>query len=260
MTIAALALSAWLAGACAGRAQSLSPGTAWTAAPGCRRIARRGRCYLEPCGRGTGGEHRGRPRLRAPEQAPPGAGAPGAGAAGAPAPAAGAGGESDVCDNIDCPDIVCAKGSEPVVPPGACCATCQCTQVCAACPIDTRPEMQAGQCCPVCVPNNPPISCEVGKMLYATSRAQLVEKYSQGCSADSQCVTITVANACESCQPVALSSSAAIEFLQQHEFSAARQTELCRGLPAGTGLFRPALRRRRRSASTMSASYRVECA
>ena len=217
MPLGVLALGAWLAGACAGRAESLSDGTDGSSGAG---------GSLGASGQ-SGVALAGSPAVIA---GAPGAGAPGAGApgAGAAAIAAGSGGESNVCETVDCPGIVCAKGSEPVVPAGACCATCQCQQACLPCPVDTHAEAQAGQCCPSCVPSNPPpLSCEAGKMQYATERAQLVEKYSQGCSADSQCVTMTVANACENCQPVALTSVTAPSFSSNMSSAAATDCVAC---------------------------------
>jgi len=198
MPLAVLALGAWFAGACAGRAESLSDGTDGSSGAG-GSLGASGASSI--------------------------AGAPGAGAS---AIAAGAGGESNVCDGVDCPSIVCAEGSEPVVPAGACCATCQCKQACLPCPVDTHAEAQAGQCCPSCVPSNPPpLSCEAGKMQYAALRAQFLEKYSEGCSADSQCLTMTVANACENCQPVALTSAAAMFFSGNTSSAAATDCVAC---------------------------------
>jgi hypothetical protein len=220
--LAVLTLGAWLAGACAGRVESLSQGTDGSSGAG---------GSLSVAGASSNGAGAGAGQAGSPVVAgagAPGAGAPGAGAAGAPAPAAGAGGELGVCDNIDCPDIVCGNGSEPVIPAGACCATCQCKQVCVSCTGDTHAEMQAGQCCPTCVSNKPPpLSCDAGKMQYATLRAQFVDKYSHGCSADSQCVTMTVANACENCQPVALSSSAATFFSSNTSSAAETDCAAC---------------------------------
>jgi hypothetical protein len=212
----------WLASACAGRSESLPQMPDGSSGAG----GSLGTAGAGPAHAGAG--QAGNPAMVA---GAPGAGAASAGAgaasAGAPA-AAGAGGASNACENVDCPDIVCGTGSEPVVPAGACCATCQCKQVCAPCPIDTHAEMQAGQCCPVCVPSNPPpLSCDAGKMVYAAARAQMLEKYSQGCSSDSQCVTMTVANACESCQPVALSSSVAMFFSSNTSSDAKQDCVAC---------------------------------
>jgi hypothetical protein len=86
-----------------------------------------------------------------------------------------------------------------------------CKQVCVSCPANTHSVMVAGACCPSCVPNTQ-LSCAAGKMQYETARAQMVDKYSHGCNADSDCVVVTVSNECEGCQSAALWSVVASDF------------------------------------------------
>jgi hypothetical protein len=59
----------------------------------------------------------------------------------------------------------------------------------------------------------------------------MVDKYSQGCNADSECVTITVANACENCQPVALWSAAAMDFSGNTSSFAKTECGACPAIP-----------------------------
>jgi hypothetical protein len=176
-----LALCASLANACGGRSASDGSGVG---SPGSSGAPDSSHAGASRGGAGTVGT----------------SGAPAAGASASGASGDGASGAPDMCGVVECPNIGCPVNTAPVVQPGACCPICQstCKPACVPCPVDTHPVMVAGACCPSCESSlPPPLSCESGKMMYAASRAQMLDKYSHGCATDQDCVAMAPSNRCE---------------------------------------------------------------
>jgi hypothetical protein len=104
-----------------------------------------------------------------------------------------------------CIGVGCDAGLEWVPEPGVCCAG-KCVLVCddVACSdidLGCRPGMHIGtlpdECCPLCVPDNPP-SCDVAMKLYEEFRTQRLAKYqSAGCQ-DRGCAVFGENNRCAS--------------------------------------------------------------
>lgn len=134
------------------------------------------------------------------------AGASSAGSPGAGAPSGGAGSN---CNQVECPPIACGAGATLVTEPGACCPTCEsncASRPCAdiACPSGYQLMTLPGQCCPNCV-LDPMLDCATGQQLYQQGRAQLTDKYQEGCTSDAECIAVAPVNACETgCSYVAI--------------------------------------------------------
>lgn len=129
-----------------------------------------------------------------------GAATSGAGSGGVGTSSDGAAGAPDACANVTCPSPWCPVGTTPVLQKGACCVSCQtmCAEACTTCDAGWHPVMHPNECCPTCEPDTPPaLSCESGKMTYTALRAQMVDKYSRGCSVDQDCVASALGNRCE---------------------------------------------------------------
>ncbi len=156
--------------------------------------------------------------------------AAGAGA-GAVTSEAGEGGAVDVCGTVNCPAIICPVNTAPVLLAGNCCQTCQstCTEPCASCGPGFHAVMHSNVCCPSCeadVPTTP--SCEAGEMTYAAARAQMLEKYSTGCSVDQDCIALAPSNRCEGgCGYGALLASVANNWPSNLESEANRDCVNC---------------------------------
>lgn len=102
------------------------------------------------------------------------------------------------CGLVDCAAPACPAGTMPVIPPGACCASCTSCGLCPAfeCAPGFHFEMLAGNCCPTCVADADAL-CRKGQQAYAVQRANMLSKYQFGCASDNECVTVAPANACE---------------------------------------------------------------
>jgi hypothetical protein len=102
-----------------------------------------------------------------------------------------------LCDP-GCPPVMCPPGSELVQLQGACCPTCQpCKQDCPLikCAGGSHAQTLPGQCCNTCVLD--PVSCDEGRKMYESNRAQLLEKYSASpCKIDSECTLVPEMNRC----------------------------------------------------------------
>lgn len=102
-----------------------------------------------------------------------------------------------------CLQIGCSPGFEWVPDPKVCCAG-ECVlacdgEACSDIDLDCRPGMHVGrlpdECCPLCVPDNPP-SCDQAMMLYQEYRSQRLNKYqSAGCQ-DGGCTLFSEVNRC----------------------------------------------------------------
>lgn len=86
-----------------------------------------------------------------------------------------------------CDPILCVEPGFLTVPDAdGCCYHCECEpRACpgVACGSGSHLEVKAGQCCPVCVQDD----CVKQRASYQEFKQQLVEKYSYGCTTDSEC-------------------------------------------------------------------------
>jgi hypothetical protein len=150
--------------------------------------------------------------------------------------AAGTGGSSSAAGGGDqcgfCTGLVCPPGEELMLAAGECCATCvaDClVQACAGltCPSGSQAEFAPGQCCPTCVAD--PLDCPTGQAAYTAERMALLDKYADGCAVDSDCVWVSIANACESgCNSVTILSSQVLNLTANLSNAAALECASCR--------------------------------
>jgi hypothetical protein len=84
------------------------------------------------------------------------------------------------------------------------------------CPAGYHLETAAEDCCPHCSPDNNVGLCLKGQQEYATQRAQMLDKYSAGCVASSECVAIAPVNSCEQGCSYAVIRDSLVDSLQSN--------------------------------------------
>ena len=185
--LCALGFSAWLLAACGGRFQTIreveDDDAGGASSAGAPSVGRAGSASSR-AGASSGGASSA------------GASSAGASSGGASSGGSGSGGQ---CSTVKCATPMCPPGSTPVTQPGFCCATC--SSNCPPCPdIACAPgshfETLPGNCCPICVEDGE-ATCKNGRAEYAVLRDVILNKYTVGCAADSECVVIAPRNLCE---------------------------------------------------------------
>ena len=105
-----------------------------------------------------------------------------------------------------------------------------CTDI--GCAFSSHLEIQAGACCPVCVPN-PGFACAAGQQSYAMDRQNMLLKYSYGCASSAECTVVAPSNRCEQgCQAAAVWYGEADSFTQNLSSSADMYCANCPPMPA----------------------------
>ena len=104
------------------------------------------------------------------------------------------------CDQVKCGMPGCGPGSQPVIPPGKCCAVCM---------VD-------------------PGACMKGQAAYAMDRDAIGAKTSYGCNRDSECRVVEPTNACEpGCGALPVLVGSAEYLLGSLEYSAEQYCSTC---------------------------------